>query len=234
MVLDPVFFLRGGRRLPIPPPSDHLDGFLQRAGAIHQLTWPIPSFSTAQQLTCGSSSSSAPCVPGDRGALASASGPDGVPRPRAGDGRRVQRRAHTPGHPAGRLRPLRVGQLRAVRLLADRGRRGPPGVGRASSPRAVVLAAAACCSSWAAIPHFTARTYTDYSLQSFGFHRIAYKIEHNGRSFYYGRPKTCPPRPSCSPTRTASRSPATDSSWARPTCARRRTATRTSTTCCPS
>jgi hypothetical protein len=33
MVLDPVFFLRGGRRLPIPPPPDHLDGFLQRTGS---------------------------------------------------------------------------------------------------------------------------------------------------------------------------------------------------------
>src|SRR5947199_77341 len=29
MILDPVIYLRGGRRLPIPPPWDHLDGFLQ-------------------------------------------------------------------------------------------------------------------------------------------------------------------------------------------------------------
>ena len=32
MVLDPVVYLRGGRRLPIPPSWDHLDGFLQRSG----------------------------------------------------------------------------------------------------------------------------------------------------------------------------------------------------------
>ncbi len=51
MILDPVVYLRGGRRLPIPPPWDHLDGFLQRAGNIQQLSWPIPSLSTAQQLT---------------------------------------------------------------------------------------------------------------------------------------------------------------------------------------
>ena len=51
MILDPVIYLRGGRRLPIPPPWDHLDGFLQRAGNIQQLSWPVPSFSTAQQLT---------------------------------------------------------------------------------------------------------------------------------------------------------------------------------------
>jgi hypothetical protein len=39
------------------------------------------------------------------------------------------------------------------------------------------------------LPYFTVRTYTDYSLQSFGYHRIAYKIEHKGRIFYYGRPE---------------------------------------------
>jgi fumarate reductase subunit D len=41
----------------------------------------------------------------------------------------------------------------------------------------------------AVLPFFTARTYTDYSLQSLGIHRIAYKIEHKGRVFYYGRPE---------------------------------------------
>ena len=50
MILDPVFYLRGGRRLPVPPPWDHLDGFLQRAGDLQQLNWPIPSLSTSQQL----------------------------------------------------------------------------------------------------------------------------------------------------------------------------------------
>jgi hypothetical protein len=38
------------------------------------------------------------------------------------------------------------------------------------------------------IPAFTARTYVDYSAQSFGFHRTAHRIEHDGRVFYYGKP----------------------------------------------
>ena len=38
------------------------------------------------------------------------------------------------------------------------------------------------------IPAFTARTYIDYSAQSFGFHRTAHRIEHDGRVFYYGKP----------------------------------------------
>ena len=43
MVLDPVVYLRGGRRLPIPPSWDHLDGFLQRSGAIQPPKWPLPA-----------------------------------------------------------------------------------------------------------------------------------------------------------------------------------------------
>ena len=50
MILDPVFHLRGGRSLPIPPSWGHLDGFLQRAGALEQLSWPIPSLELSQQL----------------------------------------------------------------------------------------------------------------------------------------------------------------------------------------
>ena len=50
MILDPVFHLRGGRSLPIPPSWGHLDGFLQRAGALEQLSWPIPALELSQQL----------------------------------------------------------------------------------------------------------------------------------------------------------------------------------------
>ncbi len=37
------------------------------------------------------------------------------------------------------------------------------------------------------IPAFTIRTYGDYSLQTFGIHRASYKIENDGRVFYYGK-----------------------------------------------
>jgi hypothetical protein len=50
MVIDPIFNLRGGRSLPIPPPWSHLDGFLQRAGALQQVSWPLPAPRTSQQL----------------------------------------------------------------------------------------------------------------------------------------------------------------------------------------
>ena len=37
------------------------------------------------------------------------------------------------------------------------------------------------------LPAFTATRYADYSLQTFGVHRHSYKIEHDGRVFYYGK-----------------------------------------------
>ena len=39
-----------------------------------------------------------------------------------------------------------------------------------------------CCS-----PTSPSWSYTDYTLQTFGKHRVARKIERNGRVFYYGR-----------------------------------------------
>jgi hypothetical protein len=37
------------------------------------------------------------------------------------------------------------------------------------------------------IPAYTFTRYTDYSLQTFGRHRQSYKIQFEGRTFYYGK-----------------------------------------------
>ena len=37
------------------------------------------------------------------------------------------------------------------------------------------------------LPAFTATRYADYALQTFDVHRHSYKIEHDGRIFYYGK-----------------------------------------------
>src|SRR5205085_654388 len=42
MVLDPVFRLRPGRRLPVPPSAHVLDGFLQRVTELDVISWPQP------------------------------------------------------------------------------------------------------------------------------------------------------------------------------------------------
>jgi MFS family permease len=53
IVLDPLVFLRGGRRLPIPPrPGGHLAGALERLREyLSPASWPVPHFSAAAQLT---------------------------------------------------------------------------------------------------------------------------------------------------------------------------------------
>src|SRR5947208_2273269 len=192
MILDPVIYLRGGRRLPIPPPWDHLDGFLQRAGNIQQLSWPVPSFSTAQQLTTWFFF-----------LLATVLFLLLVARWRL----RQNRTAFNP-------RVLATVAVFSLGLM-------PQAIQRVDSahfawvgcvPIAFLpIAVTEVLRSWrprlhvrarnvldgggvlvflfAVLPYFTIRTYTDYSLQSFGYHRIAYKIEHKGRIFYYGRPE---------------------------------------------
>jgi hypothetical protein len=191
MVLDPVFFLRGGRRLPIPPPPDHLDGFLQRTGAFEQLDWPQPALSSAAQLTTWfflllgvvafllfvgiTRVRRDPASFRARALLVMALFSLGLV-PQA-----VQRvdSAHfawVSCVPFGFL-PVAVlevmrGRVRRVRTLRARG---------ALAGGGVFLAVAIL------IPHFTLRSYGDYTAQSFGVHRIAYEIERDGRRFYYGR-----------------------------------------------
>ena len=67
-------------------------------------------------------------------------------------------------------------------LVRRRARRSRP-AGSRSVPVALMLAVLVFV-----IPAFTISTYADYSLQTFGVHRASYKIEHDGRVFYYGKP----------------------------------------------
>jgi hypothetical protein len=50
MFLDPVFALRAGRTLPVPPSWGEIDGFLQRAGALRRTGWPFPMPELSQQI----------------------------------------------------------------------------------------------------------------------------------------------------------------------------------------
>jgi hypothetical protein len=192
MILDPVVYLRGGRRLPIPPPWDHLDGFLQKVGAIEPLSWPIPSFSTAQQLTIWFFF-----------LLGSVAFLLFVAQWRL----REDRASFT-------ARVLATVALFSVGLLPQAIQRvdsahfawvscvpiaflpiGIAEVLRAKAPRLrvrvrnVLAGASVLAFLFAVLPFFTARSYADFSLQSVGIHRIAYKIEHRGRIFYHGRPE---------------------------------------------
>lgn len=53
MFLEPVFDLRGGRSLPLPPSTDGFDGYLQRAWLLPEVRppYPLPAFSGPIQMT---------------------------------------------------------------------------------------------------------------------------------------------------------------------------------------
>ncbi len=191
MILDPVFFLRGGRRLPLPPPPDHLDGFLQRAGAVFQLDWPQPSLSTAAQITVGFF-----VLLGAVGFLVAVGWWRVRRDPESFRARvllvaalfsvgllpqAIQRFDSAHFAWVGCV-PLGLLPVAVVEVLAARAPRL-----RSARARGAVAGGGVLLALVLLIPHFTARTYTDYALQSIGKHRLAFEINHEGRRFYYGR-----------------------------------------------
>lgn len=189
MVLDPVVYLRGGRRLPIPPSWNHLDGFLQRSGAIQPPKWPLPHFETSQQLFIWffvmiAVVVSVPVI--GRGAVRRdptrfqarvllAAGlfglgllPQGIQRVDS---------AHFSWVSCVSLALVPVAVVELMRLRRASLPRWTPVVTIVAIPMAIVLL----------FPHFTGWSYADFVAQTFGRHRLAYPIERNGRTFYYGR-----------------------------------------------
>jgi len=191
MVLDPVVYLRGGRRLPIPPPTDHLAGFLQRAGELRALDWPLPAFRTATQLTIWFFF-----------LMASITTLLVVSRIRLRDDRSSYR-----GHvllavglfslgilPQALQRtdsthfawvscvPVALLPLAIIELFRGRAPRWSP------RSRSLVAGAAVLAFLALVIPRYTFGLYADYTLQSIGVHRQAFRIERGDRVFYYGRP----------------------------------------------
>ncbi len=190
MVVDPVFKLRGGRSLPVPPSWGHFDGFLQKAGALAGINWPFPALAQPHQLFLWFFLL--------LGAIAFV----------LWQGWQATRR-----NPASvRARTLFVVGLFGLGILPQAMQRVDSGhfswvscvvfafvpiaiyeFARRRAPRvptrrlalgsvAVILAVLALV-----IPAFTIATYSDYSLQTFGIHRASYKIANAGRTFYYGK-----------------------------------------------
>ncbi len=189
MVLDPVVYLRGGRRLPIPPSWNHLDGFLQRSGAIQPPKWPLPHLETSQQLFIWFFVMIAVVIavpvigrfavrrdPGRYQArVLLAAGLFGLGMLPQG----IQRvdSAHFSWVSCVSLALLPVAVVELLRLRRASLPRWTPMVTIVAIPVAIVLL----------FPHFTGWSYADFVAQTFGRHRLAFPIERNGRTFYYGR-----------------------------------------------
>lgn len=186
MVLDPVFALRGGRALPLPPTWSSFDGFLQRAGLLAEPPWPLPAPPSPAQLTIWLVLLVAADVvlvvagarrlrrTGDRrllvmGLFAAGLLPQALQRP---DSTHLAWVSCVPFA----LVPAAVADL--VRTWRPR---------LASTRVAVVAVAVPVIALVALVPDFTARSYVDYVAQSIGERGESYRMERGDRYFLYGR-----------------------------------------------
>ena len=164
-----------------------------RPARSQQISWPFPALARPHQLflwfflLLG-----AIAFVLWQGWRATRADPASITRPHAARRRAVRPRDPPAGPAARRLRPLRVGQLRRVRVRPDRAlrARAPARAERARPAALAIGCGRARCSpcSRSSSPRSRSAPYADYSLQTFGIHRASYKIEHDGRVFYYGKP----------------------------------------------
>jgi hypothetical protein len=190
MVIQPVFQLRSGRHLPLPPSWSHFDGFLQKAGVLNEPPWPFPAPPSPGQLTLWllllvaamitmvvvgwqiarrSPASLAARAALVMGVFSLGLLPQALQRP---DSTHL---AWVSAVPFGLL-PV---------ALADLVRRVRPGWSAAR--RLTIAALTPALVLLLLVPHHTFRTYADAVAQTFGKHRESYVISNEGRSFYYGR-----------------------------------------------
>lgn len=189
MFIDPVFKLRGGRSLPVPPSWGQLDGYLQKAGGLRVANWPLPMPATSNQVFLWFFLTPlAAVVVAATGTWLVRSGRDPL-----------------------RSRTLMAAGLFAVGLLPQAVQRPDTahfawvscvGLGLlpvafhvlaearlADKPRTLRLGASVGVVAFLLIgifPFFSVRTYVDLVGQSFGHNRFGYPMERDGRTFYYG------------------------------------------------
>jgi hypothetical protein len=189
MVIDPVFNLRGGRSLPLPPSLDGYDAFLVQLVDDEAISWPVPHLDGPVQLAVwfalllaslaalvwtafGLRRREPTAFTGVVLAVVTAFAlgilPQALQRP-------------DPTHLAW-VSCVPFGFLPVVGYEFVRRRRPT------SSPtrRYVVGVVPVVATLVLLVPSFLARDYADASLEAFGYSRQSYEIENQGRRFYYG------------------------------------------------
>lgn len=188
MLIEPVFELRGGRKLPLPPSWNDFDGFLQRAGTLDEPPWPFWAPRGPVQLNLWLAAILLATVllvwmgvvclrRGDRRLLAIAAFSTGM-LPQA-----LQRADST--HLAW-VSCVTFAVLPAALVELRRhwtGRMPLPSLRRALAALAVPLVL-----TLVLLPDFTWRSYADSVGQTFGNRRVADVMSHRGREFRYARP----------------------------------------------
>lgn len=189
MVIEPVFELRGGRRLPLPPSWDHYDAFLVQLVDDESISWPIPHLRGPVQLSLWFFLLVLSLVllavtawlvrrrepQAFRGVVLAAVAafaigilPQGLQRP-------------DPTHLAWvSCVPFGFVPVAAYELV----RRWRPSW--SVTRRYVMSALPVVAVLFLLVPFFLVRDYTDVTLETFGYRRKSYTIENMGRRFYYG------------------------------------------------
>lgn len=191
LLIEPVFKLRGGRRLPIPPSRDSFAGWNQGFADLTPFPWPATLFRGPMQLRIwffalpaivaflvvmgGRRLRSEPASLRARTLMAVAAFSAGI-LPQA-----IQRADSTHLAWAGAV-PIAFLPIALVEVLRERP--------RALWARNLVAAGSVVLAVFLFIPHFLLRNYVDYVAQTFDRHRIVNTIDVDGRRFYYGRPDT--------------------------------------------
>jgi hypothetical protein len=187
MLLEPVFDLRPGRRLPFPPPWNDISSFLNRAVVYRNWRWPFPTpFTEPQQvfvwvpiLLVAVVVLVLIAVKARRAGSAQGWRLFALALLSVGILPQVVQRADT-AHLAW-VSALPFGLLPAALVEWSRLREGSRRIGAA-------LALAPLAVLFVVLPHFTVRWYADYSGRTFGYRVDSWTIENRGRTFYYGRP----------------------------------------------
>lgn len=190
MLLDPVFALRGGRHLQIPPSWDRLDGALQKAGGLVNPPWPLPAPAAPHQVFfwffCLPIAAVFTVAVGWRGVrrdpgrwrsrVVLAAGLFGL-----GLLAQALQRPDTTHLAWVSCVPLAFLPVAIAEVLPNRVLSLGAGLGR-FVPGAVVVVLIA-----ALFPFFTLRTYTDYTRQALLNKGIArWSVSNDGRNFWLG------------------------------------------------
>jgi len=189
MFLEPVFELRAGRSLPVPPSFGEVDGFLQRAGSLRVTGWPLPMLPVSVQIFTWFM-----LVPLSIAVVLYAAWR--LRRARPGTDRAtsywpaalfcaglLQQAIQRPDTAhlswvTGISFPLLIA---AVAWLVEAARPAWSPVRTSSAGIAVVAVLLV-----GVVPFYPVRTYADLVSQTFGFNRFGFPITHDGRTFYFG------------------------------------------------
>jgi hypothetical protein len=188
LFLQPVFDLRGGRRLPLPPSWDHFDGFLQLAGLLEEPPWPFPAPASPAQLSLWLLLLAASVVVlfvAGRGAAR-----------RTGDRRLVALALFSAG-----LLPQALQRADSTHLawvgcvafavlpaaLIELARAFRPAQPRPSWRRSVPAVLLVGVLLLTVAPWYTYRSYAEMTAKTFGARRQEEVIRHGGREFPYKR-----------------------------------------------